>query len=372
MNYQVDLDQKLTVKKADKENMLGVLNDFPKQCDEAVSLARKCKLSLRGKYHNIVVIGLGGSAIGGDFLRVYMHDKARIPVTVQRNYTLPLYVNQKTLVLVVSYSGNTEETLSAYAQAKAQGASLVAITSGGKLAKRAKQDGVSLIMVPGGLQPRAATGYLFLPTVVVMEKMGLIPDASQDLADLLISLGTIRKKINLDIPEKNNPAKKLAKMIFGHIPVVWGVVGSTESVAMRWKGQINENSKSLAYFNVFPEVNHNEIVGTEVPGDILKKVVVVFLRDLDDHERIQKRFQITRELIEKRVGQITEIWGEGNSKLVRMFTLAYIGDFTSVYLALLYGIDPTPVELITELKQKMTSKKNGDDEDIEDTGKTSK
>ncbi|MGI6713202.1 MAG: bifunctional phosphoglucose/phosphomannose isomerase [Bacillota bacterium] len=353
VHYHVDLDNLDLLKDGDPEDMLGALKGLPDQCRQAVQIAGSRGIKFSRSFSNVVVTGLGGSAIGGDFLRVYAVKKAAIPVNVNRDYTMPSYVNKDSLVFATSFSGNTEETLSAYEDAKSKGAALIVITSGGKLAEKAQRDGIPLITIPGGLQPRAAIGYLFLPTVVVMSSLGLIPDATYDLEDLFKNLEQVRDKIAPETMEKDNQAKQLAKLFYQKIPVIWGALGSTETVAMRWKGQINENSKAPAYFNIFPELNHNEIVGTEVPKDILSKVELVFLRDKGDHPRVQKRFEITRELIKERVSGITEVWGAGNTDLSRMLTLTYIGDYTSVYLAVLYGIDPSPVKLITQLKNKL-------------------
>ncbi|ATW25910.1 bifunctional phosphoglucose/phosphomannose isomerase [Candidatus Formimonas warabiya] len=353
MQYQVNLDDREALKTIDGGQMLGALAGLPDQCRGAVALARNQEINYSRSFQNVVVTGLGGSAIGGDFLRVFCADKSPVPVTVNRDYHLPGYVNEHTLVFAVSYSGNTEETLSAYEEAKAKGAAVVAVTSGGKLADLAQKDGIPFLAIPGGLQPRAATGYLFLPLLIVMEKLHLISVLTDDLEDLGRALEDMGRRLAPEVEETNNPAKQLAKLFYQKIPVIWGVSGTTETVAMRWKGQINENSKAPAYFNVLPELNHNEIVGTEAPAELLKKIELVFLHSLDDHPRVEKRFEITKEIIGERVSGITEIWGEGNCLLSRMFTLTYLGDYTSVYLAILYGINPSPVELITLLKNKL-------------------
>lgn len=353
MEYAVNLDDVQAIKAGDPANMLGALEGLAKQCSHAVSLAGNIDVDNGRSFRNVLVTGLGGSAIGGDFLRVYAAKRCPVPVAVNRDYSLPSYVNQDTLVFATSYSGNTEETLSAYRDARTKKAYVVVITSGGKLGELARQDGVPLISIPEGLQPRAATGYLFLPTLVVMEKLGLMSGVSGDFDDLFAALEDYRNQIGPENSVEENPAKQMAQRFFGKIPVIWGAFGTTETVAMRWKGQINENSKAPAYFNVLPELNHNEIVGTQFPGDILKNLQLVFLRDEEDHLRVEKRFKITREIIGDRVGGITEVWGKGKSLLARMFTLTYLGDYTSVYLALLYGVDPSPVELITLLKNRL-------------------
>ncbi|HHT62692.1 MAG: bifunctional phosphoglucose/phosphomannose isomerase [Bacillota bacterium] len=356
MEHLVDLDDIELLKSRDPGHMLEALAGLPQQCREGVKIAREQEISFpRFTFNNVVVTGLGGSAIGGDFLRVYAGQKCRIPVAVNRDYRLPLFVGENTLVLAVSYSGNTEETLAAYDEARNKGAALVALTSGGKLAEKAKNDGNPLITIPGGLQPRAATGYLFIPTLIILHKLGLVPDVSEGLDDMISTLESVGRKNTPDMHQAKNPAKQLAKMFYNKIPVIWGVSGTTETAAMRWKGQINENSKALAYYNILPELNHNEIVGTEVPEQLLKEIELVVLRSEDDHPRVQKRIEITKEIIGERVSGFTEIWGEGKSLLARMFSLTYLGDYTSVYLALLYGIDPSPVHLITQLKNKLVT-----------------
>jgi glucose/mannose-6-phosphate isomerase len=353
MEHLVDLNDIDLLKERDPEHMLDALAGLPQQCREAVKLTEEIRISFPQSFRHVVVTGLGGSAIGGDFLRVYAGHKCRIPVIVNRDYSLPLFVDENTLVLAVSYSGNTEETLSAYDEAKDRGAAIVALTSGGKLAEKAEKDGIPLIIIPGGLQPRAATGYLFVPTLIVLDKLGLVPPVAEDLDDMINALENMGKRLTMNIEEEKNPAKQMARVFYHKIPVIWGVSGTTETTAMRWKGQINENSKALAYFNVLPELNHNEIVGTEVPEKLLKDIELVFLRTEDDHPRVQKRFDITKEIIGERVRGVTEIRGEGKNLLARMFSLTYLGDYTSVYLAILYGIDPSPVELITQLKNRL-------------------
>ncbi|MHB8170241.1 MAG: bifunctional phosphoglucose/phosphomannose isomerase [Thermincolia bacterium] len=338
----------------DPDKMLEAVWQLPEQCEQAWAIAREAQLNIDSNgLISVVITGLGGSAIGGDLLRVYVADKASIPVLVNRDYTLPKFVGPQTLVIVTSFSGNTEETISAYRQAVQAGARIVAITSGGKIKELAGQDGVPVVTVPGGIQPRAATGYLFIPALVILQRLGLIPDTSGDIQDLITNLKTIREQLKPETPTVENLAKEIAGRLHNKIPVIYGVTGNTEVVASRWKGQINENSKSAAYCNVFPELNHNEIVGFEVPSDLLKQMVVIILQDEQDHLRVQRRMAITKEIISKATGDIIEIKSTGNSPLARTFSLTYMADYVSIYLAFLYGIDPTPVKMIDYLKNKL-------------------
>lgn len=354
VGVKVDLNQEAMIVENDPGGMLKALWELPEQCLEAQQIANQVQINLDGgKLSNVVVTGLGGSAIGGDLLRVYVGDKSKIPVAVNRDYTLPNFIGPKTLIFAVSYSGNTEETLSAYEQAKKQGAQIVALTTGGKLGELAEKDGYPVVKVPGGISPRAATGYLLLPTIIILSKIGLIPDVSEEIGDMVGNLRTLREKMAPAIPVEQNLAKQLALRFENRLPVIWGASGTTEVIAQRWKGQINENAKAPAYWNIFPELNHNEIVGFEKPEDILQKLEIVILRDKEDHPRVQKRMEISKTIIKDIVSGISEIHSTGNSTLSRVFSLTYTGDYVSVYLAALYGVDPTPVKMIDFLKKKL-------------------
>ncbi len=355
MSNAVDLNKEEVILANDPGGMLKALWNLPEQCIEAENLAKQVAVNYDGsQIANIMVTGLGGSAIGGDLLRVYVGDKAGVPVIVNRDYTLPAFVSDKTLLFAVSYSGNTEETLSAYAQAKEKGAKIIALTTGGKLGEMAAADGFPVVKVPGGISPRAATGYLLLPTIIVLGKIGLIPDAAAEIADMVSNLKSLRETLAPKVPVGDNLAKQLAQKLYNKLPVIWGASGTTEVVSQRWKGQINENGKAPAYWAVLPELNHNEIVGFEKPDQILKQLEVIILRDEADHPRVQKRMEISKTIIKDVVSGITEVRSSGNTYLSRIFSLTYTGDFTSVYLATLYGVDPTPVKMIDFLKKKLT------------------
>jgi len=351
------LDKEDELRRIDTIGMFAALDGLPGQCAEACrDLVENVQIPEINAISNIVVTGLGGSAIGGDLLRVYAAGKVPVPVAVNRDYVLPEYVGPDTLVFAVSYSGNTEETLSAYAEARTRGASVVAITTGGKLGEAAKKDGFPVIAVPGGISPRSATGYLFIPTLRVLDRLGLLPDVTEEITEMIDLIGDMRKKLGPAAAEAENPAKQIARKLHGKIPVIWGSAGTTEVVAQRWKGQINENAKSPAYWNVLPELNHNEIVGFEFPSEILRKIHVVILRDERDHPRVQKRIEITKEVIQNAVDGYTEVWASGKGVLARLYSLIYTGDFASVYLAALNGVDPGPVKVIDFLKRELQNR----------------
>ena len=335
------------------EKMQAYLWSLPDQFAEILNQGVNLPKRYQREYHNIIVTGLGGSAIGGDILRTYSLNRARMPVLVNRDYDMPRFVNGDSLVLAVSYSGNTEETLSAYQQAVKQGATVIAVTSGGKLVEMANNDEVAVVKIPGGLSPRAATGYLFAPLALILEELGILQGASGDLEETIKVLLTVRSGIHPGVNLPDNQARIVAKELKGNLPIIWGSSTRSEIAAMRWKTQINENAKTLAYFNIFPELNHNEIVGLEVPAELMNRMVVIILRDPGDHQRVQKRIQISKSIIQSKVKKIIEIDAQGESFLARFYSLAYIGDYASFYLALEYGINPTPVETIDYLKAEL-------------------
>ncbi|HZK18914.1 MAG TPA: bifunctional phosphoglucose/phosphomannose isomerase [Clostridia bacterium] len=337
----------------DSQNMLGAVAGLPEQIQEAYRLGLEADLPGEKEIKNIVVAGLGGSAIGGDLLRVYAGDKSDIPVNVVRDYILPRYVNKNSLVIATSYSGNTEETLHTFAEAKRRGASIVVITSGGKLAEEAGQSRIPAIIIPSGISPRAATGFLFIPAVVLLNRLGLAGGAEADIKETVGILKLLRDELSGDVPAEKNSAKQIASFFKDGIPIIWGASGTSEVVAQRWKGQINENAKSPAYWNVFPELNHNEIVGFEAPGELLPKLRVVILRDENDHPQVKKRMDITKSIIKGAGVGVQEVLSRGKSYMARVYSLIYPGDYASIYLACYYDIDPGPVKMIDHLKQEL-------------------
>ncbi len=336
------------------EKMRDYLQGLPDQFSEMLKLKINLPSRYRKNYSNILVSGLGGSAIGGDILRSYSAAKVSIPLVVNRDYDIPAFVGRQSLVLVVSYSGNTEETISAYLQARASGADIIVISSGGKLSALAREDDNMVVELPGGLSPRAATGYLFSPLALVLEEIGLLSGASADLMETVQVLTALREEISPDIEYSNNLAKQIAGEMKGRIPVIWGSSShSSEVAALRWKAQINENAKSPAYYNVFPELNHNETVGFEEPADLISQLTIIILRDPADHARVKKRMEISKEIIRERVAKVMEVEARGLSFLAKFYSLAYVGDYASFYLALEYGINPTPVKVIDFLKAEL-------------------
>ncbi len=318
----------------DKKNMIEVLDNFPIQCREALTLAKG--ITVHGEVTSIVVCGMGGSAIGGDLLKAYTNN-TKLPVFINRNYNVPEWVDEYTLVFVVSYSGNTEETISSFHDAQKKNAKIIGITSGGKLAEECNKK----IIIPSGLQPRCALGYLFFPMLGVLYNSNLIEVKNPDLNEMLALLK--------DKEKTKEYAEKLAKKIQGKLPIIYSSE-LLKPVAYRWQTQINENAKYPAYHSVFPEMNHNEI--NAFRGMQRDRFIAIMLRDEKDHPRIKKRMDVCAEIMEERI-DVEEVFVRGDSLLARMFSTIQLGDYTSYYLALRERVDPTPVEVIEWLKKKL-------------------
>ncbi len=341
------------IKEIDKGNMLAVVSDTPRMLLHALELSTGTPLSKIKKVDQIVISGMGGSAIAGDIVSDLLSNKTKIPIYVNRNYRLPAFVNKETLFFALSYSGNTEEVLSAVKEAAKCGATIICITSGGKLKEIAEMNKHTLYLIPSGYEPRAALPYLLVPILVVLEKIGTISGMKDELqggADLLQKL---QKEYGATSPTRNNPVKQLANKLVDKIPIVFAAAGSTESAGMRLKSQFNENSKVTAIFNLFPELNHNEIVNLSVLKREEHNFSLIFLRSEADPERIAKRMEITKSLIGSQLGGVNEVWAQGKTPLARLLSLIYFGDLLSVYLAILRGVDPTPIEVIARLKKEL-------------------
>ena len=353
------LDSFKRIEKYDESSMLELIESFPEQCQDAVRLGYEFELpqGFKGSYKNIVCTGLGGSAIGADLVRSYIADEALIPVFVNRNYTLPNFVSKDTLVIVSSYSGNTEETLSAYRDARSRGSQILAITSGGKLERKARQDDVPCLAIPPSFPPRCALGYSFFPLLLVLSKIGIIRDQAVFVDDAIHNLRKLKDSlIGYKVSHRDNLAKKIAREIFDKLPVIYAGHDHIDAVVTRWRGQLAENSKTLSWGQLFPEMNHNEIVGWENPKRVLRECVAIILRDSADHPRVSRRMDITRRTLKGSRVKVLEVPSVGKELLTRILSLVYIGDFVSFYLAILNGIDPTPVKRITAMKKELAKK----------------
>jgi len=351
----MDLGSPRQIARIDKKNMLDLLISFPKQCEDALFVGEHTwiKPAYKRNYSHIIFTGLGGSAIGADIIKNYVGGEISTPIFINRNYTLPKFTNRNSLIFAVSYSGATEESLSAYAEAKKKNAKVAVVTSGGKLKALALQNQDLLVQIPKGYPPRCALGYSFIPALVILAKLGLIEDKSQKIKNAVQLLDKLQKRrIAPGVIGRANVAKDIARRIYNRFPVIYAS-DETASIATRWRGQLAENAKTLSSTQVFPEMNHNEIVGWMNPRALLAGFTAIILKDKGDHTRVKKRMRITAKILRKEKFDVLEIESQGRTLLERMLSLIYIGDFVSFYLAILNRIDPTPVERITYLKKQL-------------------
>ena len=349
----INLDDLDLFKKLDPGGMLARIAELPQQCRDA--WANVQAFDLPGDYalvDGVVIAGMGGSAIGGDLVRCLAEPECPVPIVVSRDYTLPAFIGPGTLVIASSYSGNTEETLSAFAQARERGTKLLAITTGGELARQAREWGEPLLTFSYRSQPRAALGHSFTLLLGVVGKLGLIADKTTALEEAVVVMEALQGEINETVPTAQNPAKQLARTMYGHLPFVYGA-GVLSEVAHRWRTQFNENSKAWGVFDVLPELNHNTVVGYEFPADIAEKAVVVMLTSSLDHPRTQVRFRVTGEILGQRGVAWETVEARGRSPLAHVLSTIHFGDYVSYYLAMLYQADPTPVEIIAYLKERL-------------------
>jgi len=356
----------------DKANMIELLVEFPQKMKDALRLGEEFSIpnnfspasasnsvpvpASAQNFQNIVVLGMGGSAIGGDLLSDYLADELSIPIVVIRGYDIPKFVDENSLVFAVSYSGNTEEILSTLKRCLEAKARIIALTSGGKLAVLARENNFPVIKVPAGIQPRAAISYLFFPILKALERLGLTIKRNEEIKETLNILQELSKEYGAKSPLKNNFAKKVALRLYQHLPLVYSSEGLLEAVAMRWKTQINENSKWPCFWNVFPELDHNEIVGYEIENKINRQVKIIYLQDKEGLLRVEQRREITRKIIEDKVAEFIICPTRGKGKMARMFSLIFLGDLASYYLAILNQVDPSPVACIEDLKKELAKR----------------
>jgi len=342
-----------TVERYDPSDMRGLLAGFPLQVREAVAIAKRTPIPMNSAaIGNIVLTGLGGSAIAGDLLRSYLAPELRIPFIVNRHYALPEFVGTKSLVIVSSYSGDTEETIAAHLEAKKRRAQVLCISTGGETRRLAGKFRHPIITIPKGLPPRAALGYSFFPLLIALVKMKFIRSRDKDLRETLAVLTRSARRCN-SLDPRRNPALQIAQKLYGKLPIIYSAADRFDAVNLRWRGQLEENAKVLAYGNVVPEMNHNELVGWRVLRRQMNEMAVLFLRDRQDHKRIRLRMDLTKSIVSEFAASTAEVFGEGNSLLARIFSLIHLGDWVSFYLAMMNGIDPTPVKVIDYLKWEL-------------------
>ncbi len=349
----IDLDRPDTYGAHDPDEMYRRVNDLPEQLEDAWELVGAFPVPHDYRSASRVLIaGMGGSAIGGSLLESYAALDASVPINVWRSYGLPGYVDDKTLVIAVSYSGNTEETLSAFEAARDRGAKLLAVTTGGRLADLADDWKVPVLRFSYAAQPRATLGYLMTPLVGIVSRLGWIPVQEEAMNAAFLAARNARTAWQASVPTERNLAKQLARDCQGNEVVIYGAE-YLGAVARRWKTQMNENAKNWAFWEEFSELNHNAIVGYSYPISQHKVVQVLVLRGRQLSEPIQRRIEITEHLLREHAVPYHLVDAEGNGRLAEMVYLIALGDYTSYYLALLNGADPTTIAPIDYLKKEL-------------------
>jgi glucose/mannose-6-phosphate isomerase len=359
VTQRVDLDDLNELSRLDSEDVLGAVERFADQCREGWEIGRGATgLPDADGVDSIVILGMGGSGVSGDVIRSVVEPRLPVPISVIKSYgPLPEWVGRNTLVFAVSYSGSTEETVAALQEAHLRGCRAVAISSGGPLADMARDYGLAHIQIPSGLQPRASLGFLTLPILGALIQVGLVPDLQDDLNESVSVLSDLQERCHRKRSRFENPAKDLAARIVGRVPVVYGGYGLAETAAYRFKCDLNEYGKTPAFWNVIPELDHNEIIGWNRLGELTQNnFVLICLRSSDEHERVALRFEITTRLIRGQLAEIIEVPAEGRSKLCQLLSLILVTQLASIYVGLAYGVDPGPVEVIQQLKAELSER----------------
>ncbi len=351
-SYPMILDNSQEIARVDRGGMMDLVRRLGAMTFEAWEAASDLALPPTSP-RAIVVAGMGGSAVGGDFLHALLAPTAAIPVITVRDYRLPAFVGSDTLVFACSYSGETEETLAACRAASAAGAAVVAVTSGGALAEMAEAGGHPVVRVPPGLQPRAALPHLLMPMLRVAGRLGAGGVTGPEVSETAALLDEMAALWGPQTPAGANPAKDLAAALVGAVPVIYASSPGFEPAARRWKTQLNENSKVFACWGTFPEISHNETLAWERSPESGLRLHAVLLRDREEGARNAQRVALTRELSLGGAVGITDVWSRGDGLLARLLSLVLFGDLVSVYLAVLSGVDPTPVEAIAEIKRRL-------------------
>src|SRR5262245_34858674 len=331
------------------------LSALPEQLAAAHEVAGKVPGSAlpdAASFDRIVTLGMGGSGIAGNVVQAVGTATLPVPVTVLKHYRTPAFVNERTLAFALSYSGDTEETVEMAHGALAAGATLVAISRGGELARVAEESGSLYVPCPDDiLMPRLALGALVAPLLVVLFRMGLLPEAHAGLLRAQQQLAHRREQCKPAVEGDRNPARELARKIGRTLPIVYGSGGLGAVAAMRGKQSGNENAQAPALWNEYPELDHNEVCGWGQHGDVTRQVfTLIELRHGLEHPRLEQRAAATRELIEEALVQVLTVEAEGEGRLAQLLDLVYLGDWTSYYLALENDVDPGPIDAIMQLK----------------------
>lgn len=353
------IDIKSKIEKYDCSDMFKTLTEFPKQIKEALEIGKNSiGFQSDKEILDLMILGMGGSAIGGELLRSYCSQTSgldNIIIRINRNYDIPKTINSDTFVIASSYSGGTEETISGFKSSFERTERVISITTGGELKKLSEDHRIPVISIPKGMMPRCAIAYSFVPMLYQVIRSEGITEEAIDNTELalkeIMDLIEHKSKVYSDIND-NNIAIRIAKQLFGKLTVVYSS-DIMDAVNLRWRGQIQENAKAIAVGNILPEMNHNEINSFTHPNNIAKSTLFVLLMDRDEHKKIKQRFEAITDLLGQEKTMII-LTGEGKNLLTRMFDLIYLGDWVSYYLAILNEEDPTPIPMISKLKELLS------------------
>jgi glucose/mannose-6-phosphate isomerase len=323
--------------------MKQLIQNFSAQLESGIEIGKNFNYSPPRQIKNVILSGIGGSGFGGEVIKRVFESELTVPFVINRTYTIPAFAGPETLVIISSYSGNTEETLEAFEHYLTKGCMVVAITSGGKVKEISEKQGFPVQLLPGGFPPRAAAGFSIVQQLFILRHLNLIQDFTPALEETI----SIIKHFS-----EHADAEMLAQKMKNRLPVIY-CSEVLEPAAIRLKQQINENSKQLCYNSIVPEMNHNEIVGWEYPDSVLSNILVLFLHSSFDHSRVETRFGITAQVAQGKAGEVAHITAKGSSLLAQNFYLIHFFDWVSLYLAELNSVDPMPVKIIDFLKSEL-------------------
>lgn len=349
----MNLDDPRLMQATDPQNMLSEINNLPEQLATAWKLGLEKPLPDRKCIKQVVIAGMGGSAIAADLLAAYLYQSGRVPVFVHRDYGLPAWAcGSETLLVASSHSGNTEETLDAFETGIKNQCNLMVISTGGRLVERAREAGAPVWLFNHNNQPRAAVGFSFGYLLALMTRLELAPDQADQVASTIRDMRTQQESLGPLIPVSQNPAKRLAGQLAGRWINIIGS-GMLAPVARRWKGQFNELAKAGAGFDCLPEADHNTLAGLTNPEKVLNQTATIFLNGSFDHPRNQLRIKLTKQAFMLAGLNTNDYSAPGNTPLAQQWCALHFGDHLAYYLAMSYGEDPTPIPSIQEFKQHL-------------------
>jgi glucose/mannose-6-phosphate isomerase len=349
---RADLDNPAQLESLDKGRVLKTLMDYPEHSRRAIRIAEDTDLDIdRDRaFNTIVFAGIGGSAIGGQLVRDWLLDKSTTPMFVSRGYKLPGFVGEDTLVFVISYSGNTEETISAFNQATSRKCRIISFTSGGILERLSEENGIPVVKMPGGFRSRMALPYQLFTIATVLRRLGFVGDSWGEVEEAINHIEKMREEVAPNTPTEVNVAKQIAVSLVGRFPLVYGPQ-SHKGVGYRFSTQLNENSKVPSGSGTYPEIFHNIILGSEASPNVLSPLALIIISDPTEKDAMVDKILRFKALFQRGGGRIIELKASGPGRLARMLSVIYTGDFVSVYLGLLYGRDPSSQNAIDEIKR---------------------